>query len=270
MFQQIHTEDVGDLYKVRIGHNNSGESPAWHCKELLLQNLMTEEQFGLPVHRWLAQDQDDGEICRELPVPQQGQPLLPVAMYEVQVVTGDLWNAGTEADIYISVYGEKGDTGSRQLHKSKKPRKFLKGQVDIFSLEALHLGKLHKIIIGHNGLGSGNGWFLEKIVVKDPITNSDYTFLCHSIAYKKAEAAGLVAVTTTLVPSLPLPMFSITAVESEMMGTGSYGSYSCSIYSTAVGSPKHSILLRKVARAGEVAPLAFLPNHGSSQGRLAL
>ncbi|XP_077208521.1 oxygen-regulated protein 1 [Paroedura picta] len=175
----IHIEDVGDLYKVRIGHNNSGESPAWHCKELLLQNLMTEEQFELPVHRWLAQDQDDGEICRELPVLQQGQPLLPVAIYEVQVVTGDLWNAGTEADIYISIYGEKGDTGSRQLHRSKKPRKFLKGQVDIFSLEALHLGKLHKIIIGHDGLGSGNGWFLEKIVVKDPITISDYTFLCH-------------------------------------------------------------------------------------------
>uniref|UniRef100_A0ACB8FDU4 Uncharacterized protein n=1 Tax=Sphaerodactylus townsendi TaxID=933632 RepID=A0ACB8FDU4_9SAUR len=175
----IQTDDVGDLYKVRIGHNNSGENPAWHCKEFLLQNLMTDEQFDFPVHRWLAQDQDNGEICRELPVLQQGQPLLPVAMYEVQVVTGDLWNAGTEADVYISVYGEEGDTGSRQMHRSKKPRKFLKGQADIFSLEAVHLGKLHKIIIGHNGLGSGNGWFLEKIVVIDPITNSDYNFLCH-------------------------------------------------------------------------------------------
>ncbi|XP_054841381.1 oxygen-regulated protein 1 isoform X2 [Eublepharis macularius] len=175
----IHTEDVGDLNKIRIGHNNSGESPAWHCKELQLQNLMTGEQFDFPVHRWLAQDQDDGEICKELPVLQQGQPLLPVAMYEVHVVTGNLWNAGTEADVYISVYGEKGDTGSRQLRRSKKLRKFLKGQADIFSLEAVHLGKLHKIIIGHNGLGSGNGWFLEKIVIKDPITNSDYNFLCH-------------------------------------------------------------------------------------------
>nr|XP_056710895.1 oxygen-regulated protein 1 [Euleptes europaea] len=175
----IQTEDVGDIYKVRIGHNNSGESPAWHCKELLLQNLMAEEQFDFLVHRWLAQDQDDGEICRELPVLQQGRPLLPVAMYKVKAVTGDLWNAGTEVDVYISVYGENGDTGSRQLHRSKKPRKFLKGQADIFSLEAVHLGKLHKIIIGHNGLGSGNGWFLEKIVVNDPITNADYNFLCH-------------------------------------------------------------------------------------------
>lgn len=50
-------------------------------------------------------------------------------MYEVHVVTGDLWNAGTEADVYVVVYGEKGDTGCRQLLKSKNPRKYLKGQV---------------------------------------------------------------------------------------------------------------------------------------------
>lgn len=55
--------------------------------------------------------------------------LFSVAVYNVQVVTGDLWNAGTEADIYISIYGEKGDTGSRQLHRSKKPKKYVKGQV---------------------------------------------------------------------------------------------------------------------------------------------
>ncbi|XP_066480514.1 oxygen-regulated protein 1 [Tiliqua scincoides] len=175
----IHTEDIGNLYKIRIGHNNSGETPAWHCKELQMQNLVTGEQFAFPVHRWLAQDQEDCEVCRELPVLHQNQPLLPVAAYEVHVVTGDLWNAGTEADIYISIYGEKGDTGSRQLHKSKKPKKYVKGQTDIFALESVHLGHLHKIVVGHNGLGSGNGWFLEKIVIKDPITNSDYMFACH-------------------------------------------------------------------------------------------
>nr|XP_020651634.1 lipoxygenase homology domain-containing protein 1-like isoform X1 [Pogona vitticeps]XP_020651635.1 lipoxygenase homology domain-containing protein 1-like isoform X1 [Pogona vitticeps]XP_020651636.1 lipoxygenase homology domain-containing protein 1-like isoform X1 [Pogona vitticeps] len=175
----IHTLDIGELYKIRVGHSNSGETPAWHCKEVQLQNLVTEEHFSFPVDRWLAQNQDDGIICQEVPVLHHGQPLLPVTIYEVHIVTGDLWNAGTEADVYIVVYGEKGDTGSRQLLKSKNPRMYLKGQTDVFSLEAVHLGKLRKIVIGHNGLGSGNGWFLEKIIVKDPITNVDYHFLCH-------------------------------------------------------------------------------------------
>lgn len=55
--------------------------------------------------------------------------LLSVTEYKVHVTTGDLWNAGTEADVYISIYGERGDTGSRQLLRSQKSKKFLKGQV---------------------------------------------------------------------------------------------------------------------------------------------
>ncbi|XP_063155355.1 oxygen-regulated protein 1 [Candoia aspera] len=175
----IHTEDLGDLYKIRIGHNNSGETPAWHCKELQLQNLVTGEKYDFSVEKWLMQTQDEGEISQELPVLHQGQPLLPVVMYKVHVLTGDLWNAGTEADVYIATYGEKGDTGCRQLRRSAKPQKHMKGQADTFSLEAVHLGHLYKIVVGHNGLGSGNGWFLEKIVIQDPITNSDYIFICH-------------------------------------------------------------------------------------------
>ncbi|NXG50523.1 LOXH1 protein, partial [Psilopogon haemacephalus] len=88
-------------------------------------------------------------------------------------------NAGTEADVYICIYGERGDTGSRQLLRSQKAKKFVKGEMDTFAIEAVHLGRLGKIVIGHNGLGSGNGWFLDKVVIKDPVTNLEYTFLCH-------------------------------------------------------------------------------------------
>nr|XP_013810081.1 PREDICTED: lipoxygenase homology domain-containing protein 1-like [Apteryx mantelli mantelli] len=179
LFLQINTGNLGDLYKIRIGHTNAGNFPAWHCDEVQLLNLYSGEQFYFPARRWLALDQADGEICLELPVLHQGQPILPVTVYEVHVTTGELWNAGTEADVYISIYGEKGDTGSRQLLRSQKTKKFLKGQTDNFLVEAVHLGHLYKIVIGHNGLGSGNGWFLDKVVIKDPVTDLDYTFLCH-------------------------------------------------------------------------------------------
>uniref|UniRef100_A0A4X2KD29 Oxygen-regulated protein 1 n=1 Tax=Vombatus ursinus TaxID=29139 RepID=A0A4X2KD29_VOMUR len=150
----LKTGDIGELHKIRIGHSNSGLSPAWHCKEIKLQNLFSGEKFYIPVCRWLAQDREDGEICRELPVFQKGQPILPVTVYEVRVTTGERWNAGTESKVYISIYGEKGDTGSRQLFRSKNPKKFLKGQVR-------------------------NGWFLDDIVIKDPTTDLEYAFLCH-------------------------------------------------------------------------------------------
>ncbi|XP_037658982.1 oxygen-regulated protein 1 [Choloepus didactylus] len=175
----ITVGNIGSLFKIRVGHTNSGLFPAWHCKEIQLQNMYSGEQFYIPVQRWLARDQEDGEICREFPVLNKGQPVLPVTVYEVRVVTGELWNAGTVANVYISLYGEKGDTGSRQLFRAKSSSNFLRGQIDTFSLEAVNLGGLYKIVIGHDGLGPGNGWFLDDIVVKDPTTNHEYAFLCH-------------------------------------------------------------------------------------------
>ncbi|XP_070487712.1 oxygen-regulated protein 1 isoform X18 [Equus przewalskii] len=175
----ITVGDIGTLFKIRIGHTNSGLSPSWHCKEIQLWNMNSRKQFYIPVQRWLARDQEDGEICREFPVLNKGQPIFPVTIYEVHVATGELWNAGTVANVYMSIYGEKGDTGSRQLFRSKTSFSFLRGQTDTFSLEAVHLGDLYKIVIGHDGLGPGNGWFLEDVVVKDPTTNREYTFFCH-------------------------------------------------------------------------------------------
>ncbi|XP_072808070.1 oxygen-regulated protein 1 isoform X3 [Vicugna pacos] len=175
----ITVGDIGTLFKIRVGHTNSGLSPSWHCKEIKLWNVNSGKQFYMPVQRWMARDQEDGEICRELPVLNKGQPILPVTVYEVRVATGALWNAGTAANVYISVWGEKGDTGSRQLFRSKSSFNFLRGQIDTFSLEAVHLGNLYKIVIGHDGLGPGNGWFLDDVVIKDPTTNREYGFFCH-------------------------------------------------------------------------------------------
>ncbi|XP_070658648.1 uncharacterized protein [Bos indicus] len=175
----ITVGDIGMLFKIRVGHTNSGLSPSWHCKEIKLWDLNAGRQFHIPVQRWLARDQEDGEVCREFPVFNKGWPILPVTVYEVHVATGELWNAGTVANVYIAVYGEKGDTGSRQLFRSKSTLNFLRGQVDSFLLEAVHLGNLYKIVIAHDGLGPGNGWFLDDVVIKDPTTNREYTFFCH-------------------------------------------------------------------------------------------
>nr|KAF6405609.1 hypothetical protein HJG63_016866 [Rousettus aegyptiacus] len=175
----ITVGDIGTLFKIRIGHTNSGLSPSWCCKEIQLWNMNSGKQFYIPVQRWMARDQEDGEICREFPILNKGQPILPVTVYEVHVATGELWNSGTVANVYISIYGEKGDTGSRQLFRSKNSFNFLRGQTDTFFLEAVHLGDLYKIIVGHDGLGPGNGWFLDDIVIRDPTTNREYAFFCH-------------------------------------------------------------------------------------------
>lgn len=59
---------------------------------------------------------------------------LSVNSYEVHVFTGTMWGAGTDANVYINMYGEIGDTGERRLRKSNNLNKFEKGQVSFASV----------------------------------------------------------------------------------------------------------------------------------------
>lgn len=57
--------------------------------------------------------------------------LSPANTYEVQVITGNVPKAGTDANVYLTIYGEEyGDTGERPLKKSDKSNKFEQGQVE--------------------------------------------------------------------------------------------------------------------------------------------
>lgn len=56
--------------------------------------------------------------------------LFAVHKYIVSVHTGDLWGSETFANIYITVYGERGDTGVRKLQDSSiEGEKFQRNKV---------------------------------------------------------------------------------------------------------------------------------------------
>lgn len=59
---------------------------------------------------------------------------ISVLRYEVQVITGNLWNSGTEANVYMTLYGDRGDTGVRQLYPGKRTSVFEKGNVSIINI----------------------------------------------------------------------------------------------------------------------------------------
>lgn len=54
---------------------------------------------------------------------------LTVNTYAVSVFTGGTMGAGTDAKVYVNIYGENGDTGERYLKSSNNLNKFEKGQV---------------------------------------------------------------------------------------------------------------------------------------------
>ena len=109
--------------------------------------------------------------------------LKPV-QYEVKVYTGDVSGAGTDANVFINLFGEHGDTGKRPLSKKFKDL-FERNQVDEFKIEALDLGSLTKLQIEHDNKGFGAGWFLDKVVVTNLTDNTTTHFPCSQWLDKK-------------------------------------------------------------------------------------
>ena len=66
-----------------------------------------------------------------------------VGLYHLAIKTGDERSAGTDANVWVQVYGDKGDTGHVQLKKSGMMENlFERGQTDYFTLEAGDVGKV--------------------------------------------------------------------------------------------------------------------------------
>jgi len=61
-----------------------------------------------------------------------------VIKYQVDVYTGDVWGGGTDANIYITLYGDRGDTGVRQLYAETKGVYFKQGQVGRFLFHTIY------------------------------------------------------------------------------------------------------------------------------------
>lgn len=55
---------------------------------------------------------------------------LAAKTYVVEVFTGDVSGGGTDANVFITIFGDKGDSGERKLHKSETNKdKFERGRV---------------------------------------------------------------------------------------------------------------------------------------------
>ena len=61
--------------------------------------------------------------------------------------TGDVRGAGTDANVFAQLFGETGDTGERKLESSGN--NFERAHTDTFGIEAVSLGELTKLRIGH-------------------------------------------------------------------------------------------------------------------------
>lgn len=80
----------------------------------------------------------------------------------MNVHTGDVSGAGTDANVFMTIFGEKGDSGERKLHKSETYKdKFERAHVSIVS-HSYCLSGQEKLSLSCetllNGVGSSLFW----------------------------------------------------------------------------------------------------------------
>ena len=63
--------------------------------------------------------------------------------YEVQVKTSDVWNAGTDANVFLTLYGNK--DSSDKIALTGNGNLFERGKIDSFFVSVDDLGTLNKI-----------------------------------------------------------------------------------------------------------------------------
>jgi hypothetical protein len=149
-----HRQKKLHKYFIRIGHDNKGVGPGWHLENVTVQIREINKLWIFKCNRWLADNEDDNRIERDLfpdgheqDNEQDGEfylvttnlsclekPSLFIAAveYVVDVYTGDIEFAGTDANVFLTMFGVNGVSNETKLAKSQyHSNKFERNNVSI-------------------------------------------------------------------------------------------------------------------------------------------
>ena len=103
--------------------------------------------------------------------------------YVLTVVTSDVRGAGTNAKVFVSLFGDHGEVGERRLPSKRKH--FERKREDIFRLpepkgkKCKEIGTLQRLVVRHDGSGMGAGWHLDRIDVRSERSGRAWSFYCN-------------------------------------------------------------------------------------------
>lgn len=92
-----------------------------------------------------------------------GSTPIRVAGTSVTIVTGDIDDAGTDADVRIQLSGEQWQSSPVLLDSADND--FEKGDKDTFTLAGIPAGDIRKVKLWHDDTGEKPGWYVEDVRV---------------------------------------------------------------------------------------------------------
>lgn len=184
------TKELGELTEVRIMHDNSGVNPSWYLKDIKVALDGSDKLWYFPCDQWLDK-KEDGISDLFLPVAKARNEQM---YYQIDVCTGEMSRAGTDANVYVTLNGVFGSTDEHKLDSTGND--FEKGKTDVFTItQARDVGELLSLRIRHDNFGLFPGWYLKYIRVTRVNDERVWYFPCEQWVEKKAD--GCIDLTLT-------------------------------------------------------------------------
>ena len=127
---QLECTDIGRIKSLTIEHDNSGFGPDWFLDRIMVyRSEKPEKKAYFQCQQWLSRTEGDGVIQRVLQ-PSSSPPEPSVGKtYLVSTQTGYQRGAGTDANVYVTLYGSLGSSGERWL--DNHPANFERGRYEV-------------------------------------------------------------------------------------------------------------------------------------------
>ncbi|KAJ9526209.1 hypothetical protein QJQ45_009677 [Haematococcus lacustris] len=154
---KIRSTNIGHVRKVVMRHDDSGAFSDWHLQQVEVFSAATNKTYTFPCNAWLRKEGSDPAGLRK------------------ELQEGSLDTSGTDADIFITIRGEKGESGERRLD-TKNQNDFERGKVDTFFLSAPNVGPMTSVVLRSSGGGLGAAWHLLKLEVASSATGETLVF----------------------------------------------------------------------------------------------
>ena len=119
--------------------------------------------------------------------------------YKVRVETGDKKGSGTEARVFITLFGSKGKSSKKRVFKFSGngqqdhdlvPFKFSRGSAHTFNMTFKNVGVLEKLLVEHDGYEESNSWFLNSISITPEDSPDTFVFNCEKWLSSGFEIVG--------------------------------------------------------------------------------
>ncbi|XP_075070523.1 lipoxygenase homology domain-containing protein 1-like [Mixophyes fleayi] len=132
-----------------------------------MRDVDTKQEISFyPGDVYLPAEDGSGNVAEVAAVLPDKPPLAEVT-YSVYIRTGSFPASGTDADVFITIFGENGDSCKRRLKHSSSPKIFSRGKVNFFQIKSVDLGMLTRVHIEHTAVGYGAGWYLDQITIRE-------------------------------------------------------------------------------------------------------